>query len=211
MPPMADQTPRKDEKAEEPALPPYIIEGARSSRSKCKTCRKKIDKGVLRIGVMIQGPFGEGFLWHHLKCAAKRQLDRVEEAYELEAWTEAKDPPDDVPPIEELRLLQEAAEAKKKAQKELPHTEPAPSGRARCKRCEETIEKDSMRVVLAREVSFGSQVRTTPINVHPACVAEELQADDCVSEVDGFADTVRHNSTRVDEARVEEALRAVGL
>ena len=34
---------------EEESLPPYVIEGARSSRSKCKTCRRKIDKDVLRL------------------------------------------------------------------------------------------------------------------------------------------------------------------
>ena len=38
-----------DEPIEE-QLPPYVIEGARSSRSKCKTCRRSIDKGALRIG-----------------------------------------------------------------------------------------------------------------------------------------------------------------
>ena len=73
----------------EPELPPFVIEGARSSRSKCKACRRKIDKGALRIGILIEGPYGTGYMWHHIKCAARRHLHRVEEAYELEAWKEA--------------------------------------------------------------------------------------------------------------------------
>ena len=75
-----------DEPEIEEQLPPYVIEGARSARSKCKTCRKKIDKDVLRIGILIEGPYGTGYMWHHLKCAARRMYDKVEEAYSMEAW-----------------------------------------------------------------------------------------------------------------------------
>ena len=65
-----------DPGAVEPKLAAYVIEGARSSRSRCKSCRRKIDKGVLRIGVLIEGPYGTGYLWHHLRCAARRQFER---------------------------------------------------------------------------------------------------------------------------------------
>jgi hypothetical protein len=37
---------------EEQQLPPYIIEGARSGRSRCKTCRRNISKGGLRLGIL---------------------------------------------------------------------------------------------------------------------------------------------------------------
>ena len=76
--------------ATEKPLPAYVIEGARSSRSRCKTCRRKIDKGGLRIGMLIEGPYGTGYLWHHLRCAARRRFEQVQEAYEAEAWKEAK-------------------------------------------------------------------------------------------------------------------------
>ena len=92
--------------AGEPELPPYVIEGARSSRSKCKSCRKKIEKGILRLGILIEGPYGIGYLWHHLTCAAKRRLDDVEEAYDREAWKEAKELPEDIPDIASLRELE---------------------------------------------------------------------------------------------------------
>ena len=112
--------------APEPELAPYVIEGARSSRSKCKSCRKKIDKGVLRLGVLIEGPYGIGYLWHHLTCAAKRRLDDVEEAYASEAWKQAKEPPEEYPTIEELRKVNEEAEEKRQARKQIPWFEVRP-------------------------------------------------------------------------------------
>ena len=194
----------------EEQLPPFMIEGARSSRSRCKTCRKKIEKGALRIGVLIEGPYGTGFMWHHLTCAARRQIATVEEAYALEAWKEAKTPPHPVPPIEDLRKLSEKAAEQKRQKKEVPYTEPAPSGRAKCKHCEELIEKDSMRVVLGREIEFGQQVRTSPINVHPRCVAGEIMAEDCGTEVEGFEDALRANSKEVSPDQLQAVLHEIG-
>jgi hypothetical protein len=205
---MSDQDVPKEEIEEQ--LAPYVIEGARSSRSKCKTCRKKIDMGALRIGILIEGPYGTGYMWHHLKCAAKRQFDRVEEAFELEAWKEAKTPPEGVPGIEDLRGLAEKAAEERQKKKEVPHTEPAPSGRSKCKHCNELIAQDSMRVVVGRDVEFGRQVRTSPINVHPKCVAAELLAPDCGTESEGFADALRANSQGVSPERIEEALAEIG-
>ena len=90
---MTDQTPV------EPELPPYNLEAARSSRSKCRTCRRKIDKGLLRLGILLEGPYGTGYVWHHLTCAAKRRGEDVEAAYEQKAWTEGLE----VPTLESLQ------------------------------------------------------------------------------------------------------------
>ena len=194
----------------EPAMPPYVIEGARSSRAKCKTCRKKIDKGVLRIGVLIEGPYGIGYLWHHLTCAAKRRLEDVEEAYAIEAWKNAKEPPEQVPTIEELRKLNEEAEEKRQTRKRMPYAEVDPSGRAKCKHCGETMEKGSLRVVLGREIEFGSQYRTMPIQVHPGCVAREMEKPDCATESDGFEAAVRSNSQGLTDEQLDAVVREVG-
>ena len=88
--------------------------------------------------------------------------------------------------------------------------EHAPSGRARCKHCEDTIEKASLRVVLGREISFGNQVRVSPINVHPRCVAAELAAEDCGTEVDGFEEALRLNSSGLGEAEMKALMEAIG-
>jgi hypothetical protein len=194
----------------EAELPTYVIEGARSARSKCKTCRRKIDKDALRLGILIQGPYGTGYLWHHLKCAARRQFDKLEEAYAQEAWKAAKVPPRNVPPLETLEQYRRAAEERRKARKELPHVEVDPSGRARCKHCNEPIEKGTMRVVLARAVYFGTQVRMSPINVHPRCVAAELHADDCGTEAEGFAEALRAHSADQPAEKIEAVLAEIG-
>lgn len=194
----------------EAAQPPYVIEGARSSRSKCKTCRKKIDKGVLRLGVLIEGPYGIGYLWHHLTCAAKRRLDDVEAAFEAEAWNNAKEPPENVPGLEELRKLNEEAEEKRQSRKRLPYSEVDPSGRAKCKHCGETISKGSLRVVLGREIEFGNQYRTMPIHVHPGCVAGEIDKPDCITEAEGFEAAIREHSQGLTDEQLDEVMREVG-
>ena len=194
----------------EPELAPYMIEGARSSRSKCKSCRKKIEKGVLRLGVLIEGPYGVGYLWHHLTCAAKRRLDDVEAAYEREAWKEAKEPPEDVPSIEEMRKLNEEAEEKREQRKKIPFAEVDPSGRAKCKHCGEVMEKGSLRVVLGREIEFGSQYRTMPIHVHGLCVAGEIEKVDCSTLSEGFEHSLRQNTRGLTEEQVESVLKDIG-
>ena len=39
---------------------------------------------------------------------------------------------------------------------------------------------------MLRSVEFGGQVRRGPVNVHPGCVALEMQREDCAVEPDGF-------------------------
>ncbi|HCE04129.1 MAG TPA: hypothetical protein DEQ98_12920 [Acidobacteria bacterium] len=190
----------------EPELAPYLLESARSSRSKCRTCRRKIDKDTLRLGILLEGPFGTGYLWHHLTCAARRRLEDVEAAYEQQAFADGLQ----VPPLAELQALKEKAEQARAERKELPYVERAPSGRSKCKNCGKAIDQDALRVVLAREVSFGNQVRATPINVHPECVHAELESEDCMTEVDGFEAQLRQNST-LESSVVDEAVAAIGV
>ena len=125
----------RDETEVAERVPPFLIEGARSNRSRCKICRRTINKGALRLGVLIEGPYGTGYLWHHLNCAARRRFDDVQSAYEAEAWKEAKEPPRRVPTLDKLRGLREQAEHKRATRKSIPYAELDPSGRAKCKQC----------------------------------------------------------------------------
>lgn len=194
--------------AEEEQKPPYVIEAARSSRARCKTCRKKIAKAALRLGVLVVGPFGPGYMWHHLNCAAGRLYDKLEEAYRLEAWREAADPPD-VPTLESLRHLQEKAAERRANRKYPPYVERAPSGRSSCKHCGQSIEKGAWRVVLGREVQFGSQVRTTPINVLPEHVGAVISETDCTSNANDLKSALADNSD-VSPIELAEVLKAIG-
>ncbi len=201
--------PPGDESAEK--LPPSVMEAARSNRSKCKTCRKAIEKGVLRIGFLVESDFyGPGYLWHHLTCAAKRQLEKVEEAYEQEAWKNAKQPPEKWPPIEELRALQQKAAEEKAQRKTFPYVEVDPSGRASCKMCSKPIEKGSLRVVLAKEVSFGSQVRSSPFTLHPRCTVPAFDQPDVVTEREDLRGQLLRNSG-LEAAQIDAVVAEIGV
>jgi hypothetical protein len=184
-----------------------VIEPAKSGRASCRTCREKIGKGELRFGQVDYSFDDDGsYRWHHLTCAAKRRAEDVEAAYEQEAWVEGLE----VPSLDELRKLREKAEEVKKAKKEAPYVERAPSGRSKCKSCGELIDQGAWRVALLREVTFGQQVRSAPINVHPRCVQSEILAEDCGTEVEGFQDAVRANTRDVEPSDIEEALVEIG-
>jgi len=115
-----------------------------------------------------------------------------------------------VPPLDQLRKLQEEAEERRKSRKQIPYVEFAPSGRSKCKHCEGPIEKGTPRVVLGRGVEFGNQVRVGPINVHPRCVAEAMQAEDSATEHEGFEGALRANSEEFPEDRLVAVLGEIG-
>ena len=189
----------------EAELAPYMIERARSSRSKCKTCKKAIDKGLLRLGVLIEGPFGTGYLWHHLECAAKKQIGAVEEAYAGNFAAEGVE----LPPIEGLRKLADESEKKKQEKQAVPFVERASTGRSKCAQCGETIAQGAFRVAVLRTVEFYGQVRAGPIKVHAECVSAALAEDNSATDAEGFEDALRANS-RLSAADVEAALAAIG-
>jgi hypothetical protein len=201
----ADSEAQEKDAGADGALAPYLIESARSSRSKCKTCKKAIDKGLLRLGVLIEGPFGTGYLWHHLECAARKQIESVEEAYAgnfVAAGVE-------LPSIESLRVLAEEAEKKKKEKQAVPFVERASTGRSKCAQCEEPIAENAFRVAVLRTVEFYGQVRAGPIKVHAECVRDALKEDNAATEVEGFEEALRANS-RLSAEEIEAALEAIG-
>lgn len=199
-------TPEAEQDVPGEEQPPFKIEKARSGRAKCKTCRRAIQKEKLRIGVLIQGPFGPGYLWHHLSCAARKRPDDVEQAYAERCWPDGLEVPD----LDGLRAQAEKQDKEKKAKKEPPFVEIAPTGRSKCKHCDGLIEKDSFRVVLLRNVEFYGQTRSGPINVHPGCVAREIQADDCATETEGFVERLREQSAPLDAAALDQVIAEIG-
>jgi len=197
--------PTPDSEAE-PQLAPYLIEAARSSRSKCRTCRRKIDKDMLRLGILLEGPYGTGYLWHHLNCAARKRIEDVEAAYGEEAWGEGVE----VPPLDELRKLKEVAEKKAAERKTPPWAERAKSGRSKCKHCDQPIEKGSWRVILGREVEFFGQTRTGPVNIHPGCVNAEFQEEHCATEPEELEPGIRAGGADLSDDDVREVLAEIG-
>lgn len=121
---------------------PHVIEPAASGRAKCRGCGRTIDKGTLRFGEKVDNPYGEGYAtwWFHLVCGAMRRpeafdaLMRHAEDLHLDAgerlWGLAK------AGIEYPRLAR------------ITKAERDKSGRARCRQCRDTIDKQTWRIAL---------------------------------------------------------------
>lgn len=186
-------------------LAPYCIERARSGRSKCKVCRRAIEKDTPRIGVLLEGPYGTGYLWHHLACLAKRDIAKIEEAYE------GGYAPDDLelPPIESLRAEAEKAAQKKAEKQEAPFVERAATGRSKCAQCGEPIDAGAFRFALLKAVEFYGQERKAVIKVHPSCVQVALADETNATDPDSFAADVRANS-KLEPKDVADALVEAG-
>ncbi|MCO5168965.1 MAG: PARP-type zinc finger-containing protein [Planctomycetes bacterium] len=176
---------------------PHTIEEAKSGRATCRTCKAKIDKGVLRFGEEVPNQFAEGpsYQWHHLACAAKKKPAQLQQA--LEAF------PGEVP--DRAALEQTIQEHKGKARATtLPYAERAPTGRSRCMVCEAPIAKGELRVAVEREVDTGSFVSRGAGYLHPACAKEHAEADP------DLLDGVRQNSVSLAPADLEAIAAALG-
>src|SRR6266705_3512031 len=59
-----------------------VIEEAKSGRASCRTCKKPIAKGELRLGVETVTQFSDtpSMQWHHLLCAAGKLPAELKEA-----------------------------------------------------------------------------------------------------------------------------------
>lgn len=144
-----------------------VIEAAKSSRSTCRGCRRRIEQGEMRFGADEAGFYGDGesYSWFHLRCAAQRLPDRALTALKAEGPTS----------IPDFAALVDACErAVQKAASRYPYGERAPTGRARCLECREPIEKGELRVAVEREINAGSFVQTGAGYLHPACAVVHL-------------------------------------
>lgn len=146
------------------------IEEAKSGRASCRTCRKPIAKGELRLGVETQTQFSDtpSMQWHHVSCAAAKLPAELKAAL--------AEYPGEVPNRAELdALLNEAAKKDAAKPTGFPYVDRAPTGRAKCMQCEQPIEKGSFRVAVERELTIGANVTRGAGYLHPGCVAENLE------------------------------------
>jgi poly(ADP-ribose) polymerase-like protein len=129
------------------------IEAASTGRSKCRACKKAIDKGTLRFAESAPNPMTEGETKHyfHPWCAAERRGERMK-AF-LEQYAE---------PLAERDALLAAAtlSVENPRVQRLGQVERASSGRAQCRHCRELIGKNALRVALqpmeeGRPASWG--------------------------------------------------------
>lgn len=143
---------------------PYRAEYAKSGRASCKSCKDLISNSSLRMAVMVQSPFFDGKQanWHHFQCFFKRF--RPKSGSEIAHFAELKF--EDQKKIETsiastlgLTPIETTKKGKKKKitdkdMKELKDkakygdfkVEYSKSNRAKCRLCENTINKNDIRI-----------------------------------------------------------------
>lgn len=172
-----------------------VIEEAKSGRASCRTCRKPIAKGELRLGVETQTQFSDtpSLQWHHLLCAAGKLPTELAAA--LAEYT------GEVPNRAEIDAAMEQAAKKAAARPNAhPFADHAPTGRARCMQCGQGIEKGAFRIAVERELEIGGNATHGTGYMHPACVMAHLEASG--GALDDLIEGLRANS-RLSEAELD--------
>ena len=157
----------------------HTIEPAASGRSKCRGCGEAITKGELRFGERLPNPFADGdmTIWFHPDCAAYKRPEAFREASAQVA--ELLEPRR----VETLLAAAEQGLAHHRLDR-ICGVERAPSGRARCRHCRETIDKTLWRIPLA---FFEEGTFNRSGYVHVACAAAYFETDDLMPRIDHFA------------------------
>ena len=153
------------------------IEPAATGRASCRRCREKIEKGELRFGERIPSSFGEGeqTLWYHLRCAAERlpaKLDAALAAYDGE-----------VPERDELLRITASGKQNEKLAM-VQKVDRAPTGRAHCQQCHETIPKGDLRVAIDRD---QEGMMPTTSYLHVRCAPAYLGSEGLKSKLERVA------------------------
>ncbi|MBD3648668.1 MAG: hypothetical protein HUJ31_14720 [Pseudomonadales bacterium] len=165
----------------------HTVEPAKSGRSKCRGCKRPIDKGELRFGERLPNPFaddGDMTLWFHLWCGAWRRPA---------SFAEMLDEIDPAPA--DLEAMRQAVEAGKEHHRleRICGVEPAPSGRARCRSCREPIAKDGWRIAL----EFFEEGMFNPAGyVHPGCASAYFETIDLIDRLVWFNDNLSDDQIR---------------
>jgi hypothetical protein len=152
------------EQSETKAPSPPVLALASTGRAGCKACGEKIQKGALRVGEKVFNPYvdAETLYWFHVHCAAHQRPEAYLAAREAaladgSVGDTALDP-------KLLAIAERGKEHYRLAR--ITRLELAPSGRARCRSCRETIDKGAYRFALA----IFQEGRFDPIGfVHLGC------------------------------------------
>ncbi len=151
-----------------------LIENAKSSRSTCQACRKKIAGGEPRYGLAFESYDDEvGYSWFHLACGAKTAGARFQVVFEKYK--------DLVPGLSELYR----PKAGPPTGSRFPYLEVAPTGRSKCLQCEQAIAQGEERLAVERTFEVNGVSRTGPGFLHLACAPAFTRTPDIVERARG--------------------------
>ncbi len=160
---------------------PHTIEPASSGRSKCRGCGQPISKGELRFGERLPNPFSddnEMTLWFHINCASLKRPESLAEVIDAGAV----DPVNQLENMETLRSTVKFGIEHHRTQR-IDGVERAPSGRARCRSCQEMIAKDAWRI---RLVFFEDGMFNAAGNIHLGCSEAYFETTDIMNRLQHF-------------------------
>lgn len=179
-----------------------VIEEAKSGRASCRTCKKPIAKGELRLGVEVTTQFSDtpSLAWHHLLCAAAKLPAELTAALAEYGGPIANR--DDID-----RAIAEALQKGHGKPGGFPFADRAPTGRAKCMQCEQPIAKDSLRVAVEREIDTGAVVTRGAGYLHPGCAAANMGQTG--GSVDDLVSGLRANS-RLTAHDLDEVIAQIG-
>jgi len=171
---------------------PHSFEVAPTGRAKCRGCGEKIAAGELRFGESLPNPFAEGDTthWYHPECGAYKRPEPF-----LEALAARVEP---LPDGERLKAEAEKGAAHRRVPR-IDGADRAPTGRAQCRQCRETIEKDGWRIGLV----FWEEGRFNPAGyVHPRCAAAYFETTEVLARIRRFAPGLRDEELKQIEAEL---------
>lgn len=167
---MPDPLHPKPESTDDSPVKPEVsaprLESSPNGRAKCRGCGQNIAKGEQRFGESVVSPFtgSETTLWFHADCAACRRPEAAIALFESESAAD----PTLKPLLDEASL---GVQHPRLARVAL--IERSPSGRAKCRQCQELIGKDLLRIKL----EIFEEARFQPIGyIHLTCQREYFGA-----------------------------------
>lgn len=155
----------------------HLIEPATTARAKCRGCGERIAAGTLRFGEVLPNPFADGEMthWFHLDCGAFKRPEAFLEA--LAARTEP------LPDQERLEAEARSGIAHERLTR-MSGAERASSGRAQCRSCRTTIDKNAWRIALV----FYEDGRFAPAGfIHARCAAPYFETADVLPRLRHFS------------------------
>ena len=153
---------------------PHVFEPAATGRAKCRGCKQPLPKGELRFGESLPNPFGDGEVmhWFHPLCAAYKRPEPVLEALAAAGAQDAA-----------LEQVAREAIAHPKLQR-IDGAEVSPSSQARCRSCQEPIQRGTWRIRLV----FQQEGTFSPGGfIHLQCRSKYFEADDIAAAVLRFS------------------------
>ncbi|MFX0172785.1 MAG: hypothetical protein ACFE9L_12785 [Candidatus Hodarchaeota archaeon] len=133
-----------------------IIEPAKSARSSCRICQKKIEKGFIRIGVpspytLPDGRTVSSYRFYHPDCVPYDRIASILDILDSVTTIEHEDKNQVKITLEKIQMLGSSATKGRIIE---PFFEYSRSGRGSCRICENKIEKGVFRIAEPTQIEL---------------------------------------------------------